>query len=688
MTFQPYDTLRNRTFIGLLVAQFLAAFNDQAIHASAMFFALHKGTLTEAQAINLMPILFYSPWAIFCTLAAYFADRYSKQLALRWWKFAEVGITAIAMLGFYLGSVYKLWYGPWIVLGCVFLMGLHSAFFVPAKYGVMPEILTPQMLSRGNGLLESLSFIAIILGTVCGGVLSYYFQRQQTLIGVVLFVLAVVGALASLMIEKMPAANPHRPVPPALYGPLAQSLRTLLASRPLRLTVIGIAVFTFVVAYMRATVYLLGESQNPRWDEFRTSVIVGMSALGVGLGAPLAGFLSGRKIELGLVPLGTIGMIFGAVAASVILSTLTGTAMIAGLVACIILVGFCTGFYLVPMYTLLQHRAPKTSKGDAIATTNFVNVTGAILASGVSAAVVFLATQTGLTPVVTDHRDVAKGALSRSEYDKNGRLVYVEVADADRVRRFGDPPAHADVEEDDDPWAEVPSARAIVIKVQSGVEEKNPDKPVAVSHYAIRGVSYYLIRPADKPLPVAYDTEPLPRYLFLGAALVMLLTLLVLIRQMPDLPARAGWVVRTLRQVAFAKSHLRVFGTVHVPMDGPVVLATNCRDEASCRNVVAATERAVHFVRSKLSEDGLEEAAKKVRAGWVLALSAEAGEAALPGIEARVPATIVPVYYGPGRAEGDSHLRVAFGPPLPAGATPAEVERAIQHAAAMPEDLH
>ncbi len=92
-------------FVGLLVAQFLAAFNDQAIHASAMFFAIHRKTLTQADAISLMPILFYAPWAIFCTVAGYTADRFSKQKSLIFWKIAEIGITLVALSGFYLGSV-------------------------------------------------------------------------------------------------------------------------------------------------------------------------------------------------------------------------------------------------------------------------------------------------------------------------------------------------------------------------------------------------------------------------------------------------------------------------------------------------------------------------------------------------------------------------------------------------------
>src|SRR5436305_482981 len=200
MTFQPADNLRSRTFIGLLIAQFLAAFNDQAIHASAMFFAINTQTLTEASAISLMPILFYAPWAIFCTLAGYMADRFSKRVSLVFWKFAEIAVTALAFLGFWLGTHGHPHSGSWIVLSTVFLMGTHSAFFVPAKYGVMPEILPAHLLSKGNGVLESTSFLAVILGTVAGGILSdrAVFRGQEQYIGIILVALAVVGAGASL----------------------------------------------------------------------------------------------------------------------------------------------------------------------------------------------------------------------------------------------------------------------------------------------------------------------------------------------------------------------------------------------------------------------------------------------------------------------------------------------------------
>src|SRR5271154_3464634 len=133
--FQPAGKLRSRTFLRLLIAPFLAALHHQAIHASAMFFAITKDAMDKSLAISLMPILFYAPWALFCTLAGYFADRYSKRSALVLWKVVEVGITLIALAGFWIGRAGYPTAGAYLVLSTVFLMGMHSAFFVPAKYG-------------------------------------------------------------------------------------------------------------------------------------------------------------------------------------------------------------------------------------------------------------------------------------------------------------------------------------------------------------------------------------------------------------------------------------------------------------------------------------------------------------------------------------------------------------------------
>src|SRR5205814_4372846 len=141
--------------------------------------------------------------AIFCTIAGYLADRYSKRNSLVLWKFIEIGIALIALMGFWLGSLqHQHHLGAELVMFTVFLMGTHSAFFVPAKYGAMPEILQPHLLSKGNGLLESLSFLAVILGTVTGGVLSTpdFFYGREYYIGLILLGLALAGAACSLII--------------------------------------------------------------------------------------------------------------------------------------------------------------------------------------------------------------------------------------------------------------------------------------------------------------------------------------------------------------------------------------------------------------------------------------------------------------------------------------------------------
>jgi MFS family permease len=668
MAHLPADTLRNRTFIGLLIAQFLAAFNDQAIHASAMFFAINQKVMTDAQAITLMPILFYAPWALFVTLAGYYADRFSKRNVLIFWKLVEIGIMLLATLGFWLGAVQHQPMGPWIVLACVFLMGMHSAFFVPAKYGAMPDILQPQLLSRGNGWLESLSFLAVILGTVAGGVLTDYFDddRREYYIGLILLVLAIVGALASLFIQPMAAANRTRPFPPYIFGPLVNSLRTLLRSRPLRLAMVGIAFFTFMVAYMRATVYMLGESQSPRWSESKTSFIVGTTSFGIALGAPLAGLFSGRKIELGLVPIGALGMAIAASLAGLFIDH------VAGLIGCIILIGFFTGFYLVPLFSLQQHRAPKESKGDVVATNNLVNVIGAILASAVFFLVVFAFKQLGMARPIEVHDEYARGVLIAIE-SVEGRTRSIAV---EGEKSLTLPPANPD--------------RRYVIELTAGLlspgvpATPDPDNPtyVVVAFYKLHGVEHYLVRLQDQAVDAVYDTSHLPRYLFFGAGAMALIALALLWRELPDVFSRMGWVFRNLGHLV-RMNHMHVLGTSHIPFVGPVVLATNCQDKTSCRNVISATDRAVRLVRSRPNPTELTEAIADAQNGTIIALTADTLDL-LPEFQSRLEGTYIPVYYGP--KAGGGPMRVAFGSPLLPATNRTGVDHALQEAAALPDE--
>ncbi len=594
MHFQPSDTLKSRTYIGLILAQFLAAFNDQTIHASAMFYAIHHETLREDFAISLMPVLFFAPWAIFSTLAGYLADRYSKRHSLVFWKGAEVGITLVALLGFWLGTHWHLAIGPWIVLSTVFLMGTHSAFFVPAKYGVLPEILQPHLLSKGNGILESTSFLAVILGTVSGGMLSSpeAFKGQEYYIGIILVVLAVLGAGASLLIERMPAANPTRPFPTNLVKPLLDNLRVMVRSKPLALSILGIAFFTFMVAFMRATMYMHGESQHPRWAELRISTVVATVALGVGLGSPLAGFLSGAKVELGLVPLGAVGMIVAAAVAAFALFDDTS------LVVCLVLIGFFSGFYIVPLYTLLQHRAPKTSKGDLIATSNFINVTGAIVASVLFELLVLAAKGVGIATSIPQ-QDIGTGELVALQPTGTKYPGYV------KVKVPGQKPVVKGraLKKGEEDWEDPPAAQPAkgrppaVITADSGVEV---GQEVALSQWerSPRGVDHFEVRLAGEELQPAYDQERVPQFLFLGASLMTLGILILLCRQLPDFFVRALLWLRS-----HGRYRLKVVGLQNLPSDGPVILATNCDRFESCMQVVAATDRFTRFILLESDKD-------------------------------------------------------------------------------------
>jgi MFS family permease len=724
MTFQAATTLRSRTYLGLIVAQFLAAFNDQCIHASAMFYAINHGVLREDMAISLMPILFFVPWVIFCTLAGYLADRFSKRQSLVFWKVAEIVITMVALGGFFLGTVlhHPVW-GAAIVLSTVFLMGTHSAFFVPAKYGVMPEILHPSLLSKGNGVLESTSFLAVILGTVTGGILSSdgVFKGREQYIGLVLLCLAIIGAGASLLIAKMPAANPYRAFPRNLFKPLVDNLRTMMQSRPLVLSIMGIAFFTFMVTFMRASMYMHGETRNPHWSEFTISLVVATVALGVGLGSPLAGFLSGGKVELGLVPLGALCMIGALLAAAVTMFWNPG------LILALILIGFFSGFYIVPLYTLLQHRAPKTSKGDLIATSNFINVTGAIAASVFFFVLVFIARHTGIAPRVEQidpyvetvptpnglEEITCQGELVEDPEYRDGRPVFLKIKvtqPREMIIPLGRP---------SQPAGEVEDVRIEVddslIEVGKGLEKGSE---VIVSSYELPrqgfNVTHYRVRLADQPLSDAYSEERLPRFLFIGAALMTLGILILLCRQLPDFFVRTFLWLR-----AWGRYRLRVVGVNNLPSQGPVILATDCADLESCLQVLSVTDRSTRFLMLEDSANGqvppllryaarrtsvgvlkpggspatswqraLDGAAKTLDNGEIVGLPAANGsvqelDSFLNGLQERQRSLILPVHCGSRPAERArfERVKIVIGEPLPPGTAPELVRRAIQRLA-------
>ncbi len=675
MSFQPADNLKNRTFIGLIISQFLAGFNDQAIHIAATFYAIHHRLLSEADAIFLMQILFYAPWAIFCTTSAYLADRFSKTTSIVVWKFAEIIISLILIAGFILGTVYADKFGVIVVVACVFLMGMHAAFFSPAKYGAMPQILQPHMLSRGNGVLESSTFLANILGLVAGGALSGLLKGQEYWIGVVLLVLSIVGAVASLMMAKLPASDPNKKFD--FIRPLVSGFRTVFGSRPLALSVLGIAFFVFMVSYMRATMLLHGNTHNPPWSEFRTSLVVASVAFGVGLGSPLAGWLSGGKIELGMVPMGCLGMIVGCTVAAFFLQTVTA------LVVSLLIIGFFSGFYMVPLYAMLQHRSPKAGKGEIVAFSNFVNVIGAMGATALFKILILLGNLTGLTPEMPQTDTVYIGTTGPAMV-KEGNHHHVESLTIDTA----------------DGPVTIMATRDSQLKLPPhGLTE---GMKVKVSQYRIRDILYSVVRPADERMIEAYNNEQLPEYLFFGAGGMTFAILLLLWWKLPDFFVRMLYWLRSV-----GKHQLKAVGMDNLPTSGPVILATNCDQFESSQQMISATDRHVVMILAEKPEgrmaapllrrvarwSGLVDvpptgdwsparprAVAALKAGELLGVTIDGSiddarvDAFLAGLAAECGATVVPVWCGPIEA---GRIRVVFGERAPTGANVAELRREI-----------
>ncbi|MEX2186358.1 MAG: MFS transporter [Pirellulales bacterium] len=593
----PSPTLKTPTYLGLVFSQFLAAFNDQATHIIAVFYASDMLVryakvpwIDEKTVVFIVPACFVAPFFLFSPLAGVLADKFSKRNIVVFWKMAEVAMMALAMFGFLLPTLAVAGWGDprtlaiWsaaIAIGAVFLMGTHSAFFVPAKYGIMPEILHPAVLSKGNGFLEGSSFLAQILGTSFGGLLygplkptfeNGTLQAGSTwIIGLVLFLLAVIGAGASLFMGRVPPAARGTKLTLNPFAPMAANLRVVRRSRPLILAVVGIAFFTSMVLYLRQTLLYEGETakdlqaarsresrevlekekrrigedgehappgatqtatfvpnaSEAQQAEMRVAMLVAFIGLGVGIGSWLAGYLSGAKIELGLVP---IGGVFIAASASALAAVTNDGGSTWPTVTCLILVGMAAGLYIVPLYTLLQDRAPKQSKGSLVATSNFLNST-----AGLAAVAVFLL----VTTVFESGMRVSRGILDT--LGSNAAMI-------------------------------------------DGLQRK----------------------------------MFIPRLLFLTAAITTIAMLVYLRRQIPDF---------FLRSVAWMRSYGRVKLSLHqvhnLPGVGPVILLTNAGSLREALHVVSATDRACKFIVVEPVADVDDEPGQRItrffarRAGYV-----------------------------------------------------------------------
>ena len=297
-----FRLLGERRFLPFFGTQALGAFNDNvyknalllvATYDTAAYSALDPVLLTQ-----LGNGLFILPFVLFSGLAGQLADRYDKAVVMRVVKLCEVAIMVLAGIGFARHDI-------WLLLAALFLMGSHSTFFAPAKYGCLPQVLVEDELVGGNALLEMGTFVAILLGQVLAGVLAAAHELSVLVGG--LFAIALAGLVTSLFIPSIPPAAPGLRIDRNIARSTVANLAAAYADRTVFLAVLGISWFWFYGALVVAQLPLYAKAVLHGSEEVVHDAAARFS-LGVGTGSMLCERLSGRRLEIGLVPLGSLGL--------------------------------------------------------------------------------------------------------------------------------------------------------------------------------------------------------------------------------------------------------------------------------------------------------------------------------------------------------------------------------------------
>lgn len=358
-------------FWSLIATQFQGAFNENALKFLVLYLilAIEKDGARRDWLVLLVGFLFAAPFIFFSLSGGFLADRFSKRSVTIWTKFFELGVMLLAVVSL-VGPNFPL------ALAAIFLVCTQGAVFGPSKYGLLPELLPPEKLSWGNGILELGTFIAIIAGSVTGSVLAKVFEGREIYSGALLFAFTVVGLVCSFGISRVPAADPAKPFRATSFLDVWSPMRVIHGDRVLWLAVLGNTYFFFVGALLQFNIVLYGQNVL-RLDSVHGSVLSAAIAVGIGFGSVAAGFLSGGKIEYGLIPLGSIGMTLLGFALA--LPGLSFSA-VAALLACL---GFMGGFFIVPISALIQHLPEERHKGIVLGAANWWSFVGVAAASGV-----------------------------------------------------------------------------------------------------------------------------------------------------------------------------------------------------------------------------------------------------------------------------------------------------------------
>ncbi len=386
-----FDLLRERRFAPFFWTQFLGAGNDNVFKNAFVVFVTFEAVATMAldasTIVNLIGAVFIAPFMLFSATAGQLADKLEKSRLIRWIKLFEIAIMAIGAVGFWQQNI------P-LLFTALALLGVHSTLFGPVKYAILPQHLRPDELIGGNGLVEMGTFVAILLGTIAGGLVVAIKPFGLAAASALILVIAVLGWLASRGIPETPAVAPGLSIN---WNPISETWRNLKIGREnvvVWRSMLGISWFWFYGA-----VYL---AQLPAYTrdvlgggEHVFTLLLAVFSVGIGAGSLLCERMSGRKVELGLVPFGSIGLTLFAVDLWLASRHLVPqadpgvTAFLAQpthwrVLIDVLLLGAFGGFYTVPLYALIQSRSAPSHRSRIIAANNIMNALFMVASAGIA----------------------------------------------------------------------------------------------------------------------------------------------------------------------------------------------------------------------------------------------------------------------------------------------------------------
>jgi 1-acyl-sn-glycerol-3-phosphate acyltransferase len=401
-----FALLTQRRFAPFFWTQFFGAANDNLFKFAftvLVTYQLQVAWLPAAQAGLVIGALFVLPYLLFSATSGQLADKFEKTTLIRFVKTLEIGIMALAAWGFWSTNVPAL-------LGCVFLLGLHSTLFGPVKFAYLPQHLSERELTGGNGMVEMGTFVAILLGNVAGGALIATPAVGAQHVALACFALALIGRASAQAVPRSPATDPQLVIN---WNPFSETWRNLkLAGGNIVVfrTLLGISWLWFFGSVFLSNFPAFAKDVL-HGDEQVASLLLVVFSVGIGIGSLLCETLSRRHVEIGLVPLGAIGMtvfaidLYFASRALPAGPTLTLAQFVAvpahwRVMADLGLMCLFAGLFSVPMYALMQLRTPATHRARVIAANNILNalfmivsalLAGALLSAGFSVPQLFLA---------------------------------------------------------------------------------------------------------------------------------------------------------------------------------------------------------------------------------------------------------------------------------------------------------